>query len=191
MKAKAEQLFDVIGGIDERYVQNAFTYRRRRIGLFKPISVAAAVLIVLCAVFYSFFNLGGTEPTQKTDVFEKTLVSIQANVKPENINLFDGITKLIWSYGDDVYYSVEIKGSYDSGNLFRYMTTSSINTGGKEKSDIRFWVNFGDGTVMTPYLTRSGGNIGYGTLFDYEPERALSDNFAAYLKNLIDKYIDF
>lgn len=45
----------------------------------------------------------------------------------------------------------------------------------------RVWVTFGDGTVVTPCLAVSYGNIGAGDLFDYASEREPTELFTGLL----------
>ena len=46
------------------------------------------------------------------------------------------------------------------------------------------WVTLGDGTVLTPCLNPSHGNLGAGTLFDYESERVPTQIFMDLLSAL-------
>lgn len=47
------------------------------------------------------------------------------------------------------------------------------------------WVTLGDGQVVTPCLSVSGGNVGAGVLFDYEAERLPSQVFFDLLKAML------
>ena len=48
----------------------------------------------------------------------------------------------------------------------------------------KVWISCGDGTVISPYLKASAGNIGYGELFNYEPEIIPSKSFNSCVSNL-------
>lgn len=47
------------------------------------------------------------------------------------------------------------------------------------------WVADGDGAVWSPALTYSGGNVTYGTVYDYDPERLPGTAFQNLLSGLI------
>ena len=50
---------------------------------------------------------------------------------------------------------------------------------------VRVWIACGDGSVVSPYLTSSKGNTGYGSLFEYDPEIEPDEKFISYIETLI------
>ena len=86
-------------------------------------------------------------------------------------NIF-GTPQLVWrTETDGVCRSVALTKA-QSDRLVSLVATSGKAgrrfEGGR--ADVKMWILREDGTVVTPYLAFSPGNVGYGTLFDYEPE---------------------
>ena len=55
---------------------------------------------------------------------------------------------------------------------------------GTQTPDYLVWVLLGDGSVVTPCLNPSAGNVGAAVLFDYDPERLPSDIFTKLLTGM-------
>lgn len=55
---------------------------------------------------------------------------------------------------------------------------------GTQTPDYLVWVLLGDGSVVTPCLNPSAGNVGAAVLFDYDPERLPSDIFTELLTGM-------
>lgn len=60
---------------------------------------------------------------------------------------------------------------------------SAYETAGTDRYLV--WVADGDGAVWSPALTYSGGNVTYGTVYDYDPERLPGTAFQNLLSGLI------
>lgn len=184
---KAEHLLDAIGQLDDGCVQRAVYYRRSRRSLKKWLALAAAFIIVAYVAISNF--TGNKDNLGSRDVLEQTLISVKDYLTPQSqINLFDGTTKLIWSYGDGDYYALTVSLHYDAQGLINSVASNQYGSGKPEQNSIRLWVSFGNGLVVSPYIEFTPGNIGYGEIFNYEPERAVSRDFAEYLSSIIRKY---
>jgi hypothetical protein len=103
--------------------------------------------------------------------------------------LFDGSTKLIWKYSDEESYRVcTISSNYDAKQLRKQLEDKNgFKDVGESAADSidGFWICFGDGLVYTPYLRSSGGNVGYGEIFEYEQELEPSKSFATLICEII------
>ena len=104
--------------------------------------------------------------------------------------LFDGETKLIWRYeGEEEYMVCDV--ALGDANLIRNALEKKEGFTPADKDNENgldgFWICFGDGLVYSPYLETSRGNVGYGTLFDYDCELEPSADFAQMIKKMIEK----
>ena len=62
---------------------------------------------------------------------------------------------------------------------------SNAKASGGEDAAVSVWINYGDGRVVTPYLKDTEGNVGYGTLFDYEPEIVPTKDMSKFVNSLV------
>ncbi len=63
------------------------------------------------------------------------------------------------------------------------MKTPKRKTGDSMQIDVKVWICDGRGKVMSPYLEKTKGNMGYGALFDYEQEVVPDENLLGILEN--------
>lgn len=148
----------------------------------------------------------GEELTVPNDDFQEpspaphvqSLSSMLINIKAETEGLsseldrdmlFDGNARIIWRYKNESDYRI-----CTMSNRNAISAASSI---GRQKDFIRvdasaesdeldgLWICFGDGMVYSPYLETAGGNVGYGTLFDYERELEPSTEFVKLVESII------
>lgn len=104
-----------------------------------------------------------------------------------DIELFDGTPKVIWKYADEETYRVR---SITDSELNTLTVRLNENKGEKIKGDTEgelegLWISTGDGKVISPYLEQTAGNVGYGEIFEYEPEYEPSEDFSEYLCDVI------
>lgn len=119
---------------------------------------------------------------------KKKTQSLSAPLRREM--LFDGKTRLIWKYrGEDAYRVCSVDSTADIGKIRAELAEKRGFTPATESSVAEgidgMWICFGDGLVYTPYLLSSNGNIGFGDVFDYEPELEPSDEFTALIMSVI------
>ncbi|MBO5415791.1 MAG: hypothetical protein J6A83_04100 [Clostridia bacterium] len=205
----AEYLFDELGLISDSFVAEAMptgvAAKRRRTSLRRAVSAiaAAAVLLTLAiGVFAIGFMRDKNEAEDgvtelEAESLEELLVGAQSGgavtycAEAESVGLFDGQTKLIWQSGNDgAYYSVTLSGTEDKAKLSQALRSTYGNpTHAPEDYDagIYVWISYGDGTVVTPYLKGTEGNVGYGELFGYSPEIIPSEEFTELARDLISK----
>ena len=216
--SKIDYLIDELGKIDDKFVNEAMqivvpTHEmrpKRRIS--KALTLVAAVVLVFAISLTAIANLDGLFDKSSDaaneglpeDVFNSkdriyaqlaTLdaQSLSSAVVISDVNdlLYDSPTRLIWTFGDGVYYSVTVRNSVDENRIEDYLksdyTTKADPDG--ETSDFRFWISYGNGKCVTPYLERNGGRESFGILSDYLPEIYPSDAFARFIGSLISEQL--
>ncbi len=199
------RLYEEIGGVDERFLQQAETYRARRKAPSWRVALIAAVLAIVGALLLGTLAMsvgiaiiGGIlhdaldpapeAPGQNEELpvsytiasMEQTLAQRQGYMQPtdaDSIEFFDGSARLIWTDGESgEYYSVWLSDS-ELGDLLYLMQKNPKDIGAdSEQPAYQIWICFGDGTVVSPYLKADAGNAGHGQLFDYDPELELSED---------------
>ncbi len=207
-KKFADSLFDGIGMIDDRLIasaERAPVCNGSRIALRRMLIAACIVLLAVCITVASWTvasrkndsNSKGDAAHQTETAGEHTLDAVLLSVKnlngktecaEEKINLFSGTASIIWQYeGSDGYYVQHIGNSQALYKKVEMLNGTSSPLTPQNASEIRckVWISFGDGTVISPYLTQSAGNTGYGRLFDYDPEIEPSADFAQYISYLL------
>lgn len=202
----AQRLFDEIGQIEDRYIAEAETpYVRARAHLSpRRWMIVAASLTLLVSVTAALLvgNLIGGEgmpkseadldgfevmdqeigtvTTLSTRLEELRLETEDARTDKEELDLFDGTARVIWQYADEENYRTQALTKTQLTKLTAQLTKNegtqvAENTA---QTGTRIWIAMGDGTVISPCLARSDGNVGYGTLFTYQPELEPSEGFS-------------
>ena len=198
---KIEYLFDEIGRINDSLIHEAMVYRRVPKKLpIKAISVAASLLVACLVLFHAgsgilskFSRDEGTVDealraasleqllTEQTDLLDCRLLSAEGELA-----FFDGNAYLVWqeTNGNRLYVSRPL-ASYELEKLKK--TAMQGTPVGEESpvSDCRVWILCGDGSVFSPYLRSSAGNIGVGELFDYNAEVIPSSDFTTYVSDIL------
>lgn len=112
-----------------------------------------------------------------------------ASLKTErnDIKLFDGTPKIIWKYADEEDYRVRSITERDLNTLTsRLKADKGERIKESTESELEgLWIATGDGKVISPYLEQTAGNVGYGEIFEYEPEYEPSAGFSEYLCDVI------
>lgn len=201
---KAEYLFDEIGLIDDSLVAAAMqeSHSKQRTLSLRRVTVAAvaaamvftaSVGLTLSALIKKSDNNDGA-PTHDGMVDSITLAhalaraesgGAQSFTEAQSIDLFDGKTKIIWENAER-YYVLDVASGSDRQSLSKALDatySASQNIGSDD--GVRVWISYGDGSVVSPYLRKSAGNVGYGELFDYSPEIVPSDDLARLVDDLI------
>ncbi len=195
----AEYLLGELGNIDDRFIAEAENYRPARpaVRRFVIMAAAAAAVFVLMLAMIPVLMMGrdkngeanvtsyiydsGTAieteysiaypPTTLDELLEKSQDTVDYVTEDEDeINLFDGEAKLIWQYDGDRDYCIVPISTVDCGILLNQVGDGKDVGETSPEAGCRFWIAPGDGTVLTPYLKDSGGNVGYGELFGYAAE---------------------
>ena len=201
---KAEYLFDEIGLIDDalvaeamqdtRYTQRNLSLRRVTVAAVAAAMVfTASVGLTLSALIKKSDKMDGS-PTHDEMAESITLADALARAEmggahsfteAQSIDLFDGKTKIIWESAG-CYYVLDVASASERQSLSKALDatySASQNIGADD--GVRLWISYGDGSVVSPYLRESAGNVGHGELFDYSPEIMPSDDLARLVDDLI------
>ncbi len=199
------RLYEEIGGVSERYLQQAASYRaRRRTPAWRVVLIAAALILTVALVLGTLamslgialigWLLNGTpepgpdvEPPALSELaqMEATLAEQQSGLqamRADEIGYFEEYYTLIWSEnGSDEYYSVRLSGEEMSHMLYLMQSDRTEFTKDSEQPGMQIWLCMRDGLVISPYLKNSAGNASCGEVFDYDPELELSDELAEFI----------
>ncbi len=95
--------------------------------------------------------------------------------------------RLAWQYeGEDTVYLSRRLTKNEVNKLTALSQNGNALPVGEESTlPCKLWILLGDGTVITPYLKSSYGNIGAATLFDYSAELIPSDEFASCVSQIL------
>ena len=207
------RLYEEIGGVDERYLQQAAVYRaRRKAPAWRAVLIAAAALMA-CVVLLSAVSAGvaigaildalkqepdfPSHPNEDMPLLtpleqmEQTMQTAQAEltaVSADQLGLYDDYAVLIWrERGSDAYY-VEHLTVLERDMMLGLMQRKGRTefTAKSEQPQYDVWLYLGDGMVVSPYLKNSPGNVGRGAVFAYDPELELGDDLAEYIARLIE-----
>lgn len=209
----ASLLFEAIGDIDDRLIQEAQapfvkTAPSKRYNLKAIIALAATLSIVIgmlgaFAVSKFIGNVIDSALNDKADeeessqIFESSLSQtlLDASDMPsvskceaDEIDFFDGNTSIIWKASEQNEYCVfTLTSASDVTRLKNELSKvkEDISPENAENSQCEVWVTFGNGTVVSPYLKNSAGNVGYAELFEYSPEVEPDAAFAEFVNDLI------
>lgn len=202
---RAERLFDAIGEIDDRIIAEAeapYAKPKARFG-FSRIATIAASLVVCVGIFAGVTAMlskvvvdedkAESEP-KASSTLASTLYSNRNNssilkLSANDIDLFGGRTSIIWKYDGDSDYRVVYVPERKVGELRKELleldSAEKLSFEEAETISCSIWVCDGEGTVVSPYLEVSDGNVGYGTLFDYSPEIEPTEDVNYLISDLI------
>ena len=106
----------------------------------------------------------------------------------EQIDLLSSEPSLILKYAEEENYRVCPITHEQRDRLLREMNQNAgtpVSPDGATATAVKVWIVTGDGTVLSPCLEQTDGNVGYGTLFDYEPELEPSQAFTETLCGIL------
>lgn len=206
---RAQNLLDAMGGIDDRFLVEAIEAiaaqrkRRRPKRLPRILAVAAALALVVGIGLAGGRLLHGIlfpnrEPTPdgSSDApadFSALLLACTGSdaFREQSAALplaADGNVRIVVGErgGENLWVSRALTDTERTA-VRREMESakrqSAYETAGTDRYLV--WVADGDGAVWSPALTYSGGNVTYGTVYDYDPERLPGTAFQNLLSGLI------
>lgn len=194
----AQRLFDEIGNIDDRFITEAAApYARARdtrgirAFLIGAVSVALAISVTVGVFVVGMMsgdkktdNEGAVndmneivEGSTSTPTLSARLTAIRnqtanAAVSKEDIDLFDGMAKIIWKYSDEEEYRTRDISDSEYSKLKKILSENKgVRVDNYAVGKLEgVWIASGDGLVISPCLEQTAGNVGYGEIFDYVPE---------------------
>ena len=199
---KAAFLFDEIGNIGDVYLQEALTYRKRRISAQPWIAAVACILVVVLvggALWNSplFDNIAGesdkvenpetvTPATLDAFLTENRATLNCTKISAGEVDYF-GSAYLVLQYEEDetLWRSRDLtKGEVDR-ILDLLGKGDEVGTSSPELL-CRVWLVCEDGTVLSPYLKDTDGNRGHAVLFDYEAEILPSSSLISCISDILN-----
>ena len=205
----AEAIFDAIGMIDDRIIADAQApYRAPRAKsktFFKLLIAVSSVLIVLSLVLSTvlaasfatilpiFIFQDKESPSENSTTFEQILYDANENpsvekLKAEDIDFFDGNAKLIWRTENETEYNVITIYSKTQVNQIKSAlneTSNKISPQNADSIEYQVWIAYENGTVVSPYLESSAGNVGYAQLFEYSPEVEPNEDLVKVVEKIV------
>lgn len=209
---RAEYLFRELSGVDERYLAQALQVREKRAwnGWRRAMLLAACLALSFTLCFSAILlnnrkdgdNMSGDFPqanitgdgAEKHEAIWKLDAILQnsegmsgTRFDEKSFDFFTGERYVVWQYQDDTHFyrsrslsAKEIKMLCDiaSGNMKK-----SVSADGEPR--VRVWVVEADGTVWTPYLQYTDGNLSAAAFFDYHAEIVPSDDWIDCVSDLI------
>ena len=104
---------------------------------------------------------------------------------------FDGNVKLIWKYEDENEYRICTLSTAKANEIKRIMKYRygffTVDPEAESNGLEGFWICYEDGSVISPYLKTSSGNVAYGDVFEYERELEPSAEFAKLIESIVSK----
>ncbi len=210
---KTAYLLDEIGRISDLYVAEAAQPKPKRqtATLYKYLGMAACILVVCTLLLRIWVLVGGMpkgEDSQSPTVSDGVRIPLDAYLA-QNEHLFQNVTVLggrdhagageLLSYFDGNAYLVWQKENSDTLSQSRPLTAHELEALQKElgrgeeidstlaqQVSCRVWILLGDGRVISPYLEATSGNVGYGTIFDYNAECIPSTTFTSLVSDILE-----
>ena len=194
-KEKAQLLFEKMGQIDDRFIDEAASYVPKRAAVrikFPVIRALAACLSILIVFGVGVMLFRDNAPAGNESYPEILTVSsvlkkgslLSRSVDPAKLNLLDGESRIIWQDTESgEYYRVKVSDSQQ--NSLNSLNSSAENVADTDE-DYRIWFVNASGEVTSPELKESSGNVSFGSLFTYDPELELTDAFLERLDTLIN-----
>lgn len=197
---KVYRLFDAIGELDPRVVDEALKYKRTgvRTRRFFTVLVAACVafsILIVGSVGLMMVNQkndanadsfpNNSVEDGRTDIAE-LLSGSTSHSTFDSVELIGAQSTIVWQESGEDSYNVLVIDGRDCEKLVSLMKNSKGERVDESYTEsVKVWITCGDGSVISPYLTYSEGNVGYGALFEYDPEIEPDENFVEELKKLI------
>lgn len=197
---KAAFLFDEIGNVGDLYLQEALTYRKKRVNLRPWIAAAACLLVVVLVggllrspVLDNIFG-GGEKAEPETQAPVTLDAFLDANratlncteVQENEIDYF-GSTYLILQYeGDEAFYRSRNLTEREVDRILGLLGKGDEVGTSSPALLCRVWLVCEDGTVLSPYLKNTDGNKGHAVLFDYEAEILPSSSLISCISDILN-----
>ena len=207
---KAAYLFSEIGGIDERLLYEAEVYAPRRRVMPRILLVAACLVLTfsLCLgsvvvasraidrILPMLQDVAKPDNNSPDASAPKTLdemlvlsrdTAAYDRVRVEEFDFYDGKARLVWQYGEGS--EVCVSRALTSAELV-VLEREAVR--GKSVGEVspsltcRVWISLGDGTVVSPYLELTDGNVGVAQFFDYDAELMPTEEFNSQISDILN-----
>ena len=196
---KAAFLFDEIGNVGDLYLQEALTYRKKRVNL-RPWIAAAACLLVVVLVGGLLRSpvldniLGGEKAEPETQAPVTLDAFLDANratlncteVQENEIDYFGSTYLIGQSEGDAAFYRSRNLTEREVDRILGLLGKGDEVGTSSPALLCRVWLVCEDGTVLSPYLKNTDGNKGHAVLFDYEAEILPSSSLISCISDILN-----
>lgn len=202
----AGYLLDEIGLIKDEFITEASLFRpQRKSGkvLLRVMLVAATLSLVMAigvgSILAMLLRNDNKLPEASAPTKEETVdlsldgllaqATTSASFSPcveEELNYFDGTVRLTVQNREtgELFVSRPLSNA-ESNRLAWELRSDGVRVDAEEApAQYRVWILMGDGTVCSPCLAPSEGNLGVASLFDYEAERVPTQYFTDILTSL-------
>ena len=201
---KAALLLEELGEIGDVYLQEAMTYRKRRVNARPWIAAAACILVAVLVGgtllrspaldnIFGGFNKAENQQQSAPATLDSFLTENRGTihctaVSEDEIDYF-GSTYLVLQYeGDETLWRSRDLTQREVDRIFDLLGKG--DEVGSDSSSLelncRVWLVCEDGTVLSPYLKNTDGNKGYAVLFDYEAEILPSSSLISCISDILN-----
>lgn len=199
---KTKRLFRAIGEIDDWLIHEAEVWQPQRTAFPRMLMIAACLTLALSlsvgAFLISMRNVkqDAENVPNQSDAITSSLDTVLLEHRDtatyttvssaEELDFFSGAPCVVWQYKDSTELCVS--RALSSGELQKLTTEIDRGTSvGVTAPSLtcQVWLLPGDGTVISPYLKSSSGNIGT-ELFDYNAELIPTERFASCISEILN-----
>ena len=204
---KADALLDAVGEIDDIYLAEALSYRKKRRVNSRVVVIAATLAMSLTLIVCASIGLrlvngndlntnnpemeDGADEGQMIDPLDSLMLSLSnkesfTRVESESdLPYTGGKAYVVWQYeGENGYYLSGELSYWELDSLKSQIGRGKQVGGDSPTLECKVWILLGDGRVVSPYLKGHSGNIS-NAIFDYEaeitPTESLVDRISAIL----------
>ncbi len=199
---KAALLLEELGEIGDVYLQEAMTYRKRRVNARPWIAAAACILVVVLVGgtllrspaldnIFGGFNKAENQQQSAPATLDSFLTENRGTihctaVSEDEIDYF-GSTYLILQYeGDETFYRSRNLTEREVDRILGLLGKGDEVGTSSPALLCRVWLVCEDGTVLSPYLKNTDGNKGHAVLFDYEAEILPSSSLISCISDILN-----
>lgn len=202
---KIKYLFREIGGIDDRLIHEAATYRPRQSAMPRVMLIAACLALSLVLSVGAFLLANrkddasddeavGQPPVSESPatpdldtilLSQRETASYTVLDSADALDLFSGNARVVWQYADSdaLCVSRELTGNEIKDLSAELGKGVSVGDASPALS-CKVWIVMGDGRVVSPYLKSSAGNCG-SDLFDYNAEILPNATFTSCISEIL------
>ena len=199
IRTRAALLYESVSGIRDEYLDEAIRFMSRPAVIRKSgkrtarrwLTAAAVVLVVTLTVVRVAGRLKNNDnpvtPAQSlsADLREAVRGSGFVTCNASDLDLYGGYGYVVvQDIATGTFYRSRALTPSEEKDVRTELNSTGTAVPDSAGYDFRVWIVNGNGTVISPCLDPSVGNIGVGSLFDYEPERVPTDTFRSLIQRL-------
>jgi hypothetical protein len=198
---KVAFLLDEIGNVSDAFLQETMQYRRSAPNVWRILTAIACSLLIAVIGIGTLGHLAGSNETPQfpqntpSDAYaslDAYLCGERDTLKCEPLShgvpssTYFEEPRLILQYEDGAILQSRALTPYEVTHIQRLIAKGTSVGDTSPKLACRVWMTMGDGTVISPYLKPSPGNVGNAMLFDYDAELLPSEELISYLSDILN-----